>query len=666
MLQAVVNGISYLGNRVGNPLPANNAGAINAILPHPTDVNTILVGSVNGGIWKTTNGGVNWTVTTDNMPSLSISHLSYDLTDPSFNTILASVGSVSNSIGVSGAFTGVYLSTNAGSSWTALSPGDFNSNGIDLVASFKIGTRIVGCMKGWVSSFITQPLIISNSNGAAGGWTFAGPTSTPKQTQCTDLIYIPSKTTFVAGIQKTNASPTGPELWISTDNGSNWARIASFAISNTLKTTSSVTLAASIVNGNALYAFVGGITGAALDQELYVCSSISASCTFVKVAIPNQVANQYQNNLVALADPADATRIYIGGSFDSGAQKHFLRCDGVNFATGVATCNPLTGSDGSDCHADSRCLIMDPNGDLLQSDDGGIWRRSSPSTASGIWTSLNGDMRALECTSATYDFKSGLAACGAQDNGLSMGYPGRSGGGWLALQAGDGADIRMATQFTPTRLYGSSQYLGYSTTCTVFESAFEYVPMGNFPYATQAERAGTTVPQIQTMCTALGGTSRNFPFYTDYEINQYSSTSNLNIMIIGLKEVWEFSGTGAPTKIATWTANCGGTGGLALGIPSNPDLAWVAACQKVFFRSAAGLLTDTNFPNFYPIDIDVDQANGNVAYVLNQAATTTNWVTTIYKTINAGGTWTPLSSNIATVAPPAVYNTNFLTPGIRI
>ena len=42
---------------MGGPIGYENpvAGAIHAVLPHPTDANTLYVGGTNGGIWKTTN-----------------------------------------------------------------------------------------------------------------------------------------------------------------------------------------------------------------------------------------------------------------------------------------------------------------------------------------------------------------------------------------------------------------------------------------------------------------------------------------------------------------------------------------------------------------------------------------------------------------------------------
>ncbi len=52
-------------------------GAIHTVFAHPTDANTLYVGSVNGGIWKTTNAtNVNpdWVPQTDFLGSLSIAN----------------------------------------------------------------------------------------------------------------------------------------------------------------------------------------------------------------------------------------------------------------------------------------------------------------------------------------------------------------------------------------------------------------------------------------------------------------------------------------------------------------------------------------------------------------------------------------------------------------
>ena len=56
--------------------PKNYAGRILSIAFHPTDANTMFVGSASGGLWKTTNGGygaangVNWTFVPTGFPCM--------------------------------------------------------------------------------------------------------------------------------------------------------------------------------------------------------------------------------------------------------------------------------------------------------------------------------------------------------------------------------------------------------------------------------------------------------------------------------------------------------------------------------------------------------------------------------------------------------------------
>ncbi len=56
----------------------NGIGRINCVTFHPTQANTFFVGVAQGGVWKTTNGGVNWTPLTDNLPITRISDISID------------------------------------------------------------------------------------------------------------------------------------------------------------------------------------------------------------------------------------------------------------------------------------------------------------------------------------------------------------------------------------------------------------------------------------------------------------------------------------------------------------------------------------------------------------------------------------------------------------
>src|SRR4051794_35450316 len=53
-----------------------DTGAVGVIVADPVTAGTIYVGAVNGGIWKTTNGGTSWTPLTDSLASLSILSMS--------------------------------------------------------------------------------------------------------------------------------------------------------------------------------------------------------------------------------------------------------------------------------------------------------------------------------------------------------------------------------------------------------------------------------------------------------------------------------------------------------------------------------------------------------------------------------------------------------------
>src|SRR5438876_5790325 len=75
------------------------AGAIQAIAVHPTQANTVFVGSVNGGIWRTTNANAaspNWTPLIDDFPGLSITSIAFSPRDSTGNTIYAGVGASSS------------------------------------------------------------------------------------------------------------------------------------------------------------------------------------------------------------------------------------------------------------------------------------------------------------------------------------------------------------------------------------------------------------------------------------------------------------------------------------------------------------------------------------------------------------------------------------------
>jgi len=85
-------------------------GRINCVAFHPTDNNTIWVGSPSGGIWKTTNGGTNWTNISTGLPNIPVMCIVYNKSDAVRNVLFV------------GTDVGVYVK-NGSNDWASYSNG---------------------------------------------------------------------------------------------------------------------------------------------------------------------------------------------------------------------------------------------------------------------------------------------------------------------------------------------------------------------------------------------------------------------------------------------------------------------------------------------------------------------------------------------------------------
>src|SRR5262245_64684856 len=102
-------------------------------------------------------------------------------------------------------------------------------------------------------------------------------------------------------------------------------------------------------------------------------------------------------------------------------------------------------------------MVVDTSGDLIEVDDGGIYRRTSPLNNTGDWFSINGDIQTTEFHNVAYDTNSNtIILGGAQDNGtsvqLTMGSK-----TWRLISGGDGGDVAVDN----ITLAGSNQSIRY-------------------------------------------------------------------------------------------------------------------------------------------------------------------------------------------------------------
>ena len=62
--------------------PSNIEGRVTSVVIHPTDPNTVFVGTANGGVWKSTDFCTTWVSLFDNMNTQSIGCLAIDSKNP--------------------------------------------------------------------------------------------------------------------------------------------------------------------------------------------------------------------------------------------------------------------------------------------------------------------------------------------------------------------------------------------------------------------------------------------------------------------------------------------------------------------------------------------------------------------------------------------------------
>jgi len=97
--------------------PTNIPGRITDLAVHPESTQIVYAASAAGGIFKTTDGGINWTAIFDDYGPQSMGAVAIDPDNP--DLIYAGTGEA-NASGDSYEGTGIYKSTDAGQSWTLI------------------------------------------------------------------------------------------------------------------------------------------------------------------------------------------------------------------------------------------------------------------------------------------------------------------------------------------------------------------------------------------------------------------------------------------------------------------------------------------------------------------------------------------------------------------
>ncbi len=459
-------------------------GAVQAILLDPAlGPQTMFIGGVNGGIWRTMNGGASWTALTDNQASLSIASLALDPTDPSGKTLVAGIGITSNGawnnfntgteFGRGGARTGLLYSNDGGNTWSAL--GATSLAGQSVIGVAAAGNTILAAT--FEVQNTTQTTAPSGAYGlyrsTTGGQSFSLVSGGLPAGPVTALVADPqnagncgTQNTCTFYVSVTSAStPSATGVYVSRNSGQTWMPVFTSATAVTGgtniingATNQMVPKLAAGPNGSVAIALAemqpvppGGCPSAsptcgAQLKGLYLSQNGGGSWSALKVPDTNLGVMQAAVNLAVAIDPTDTRIVYVTGDGipDSPFTVAAFRVRG-DTATSITLART---SNGSTAHSDSRGLVVDSAGNLWMTSDGGVYMRSNPQSDNGAWTGFNtSTLQVQESYGVAYDTLSKRLAAAMQDTGVAVQSAPNS-PLWTALAGADGTNVLINGNFT--------------------------------------------------------------------------------------------------------------------------------------------------------------------------------------------------------------------------
>jgi len=405
--------------------PGNIGGRMRSIVIHPTDPNKMWIGSVGGGIWKTTNAGTLWSPVNDFMANLAVSTMVIDPTNP--NIMYAGTGeylfgSNENPItGLQGARgDGVFKSIDGGVTWNQLA-----QTKVTDPAVCPVGTP---CPWMFVNRLAISPdgtTILAGTVSGVHRSTNGGATWTRVTASLTriyfDIDFHPTNSQLaIAGADNITI--------YSTDGGQTWLN---GGFSPGIGPSVRVEMAYAPSSPNIVYASVGQGTG-----DVYQSTDGGQTFTIVNTGT-NLLAGQGIYTNIIWVNPMDPAFVIVGGidlwrSTDSGA----------NFTA----MSRWQSAPANSAHADHHMIVAHPgfnnttNKTVYFGNDGGIYRTNDVSTATTTtgWTNLNNSLGITQFYGAAAN-SAGVIVGGTQDNGSLRSNANIN--GWTTTVGGDGGFV---------------------------------------------------------------------------------------------------------------------------------------------------------------------------------------------------------------------------------
>ena len=425
--------------------PSNIGGRIRTILPDPNNANILWIGSVSGGIWKSTNRGSSWSPVDDFMSCLAITSMVFD--PSSINIMYAATGEGFGNIdALPGA--GIFKSTDGGSTWNQLA----TTNNADFKYVNRLAAHpnpdsagVLFAVTSRVNSTGTNAIWKSNDGGLT--WHFKLSRNSPIY----QVIYDPNNHNelLVAG---------KGFLLLSYDYGESWENQA---VGGTKLPFSNGRYEASFCpsNVNKLYVSID-----ISDGEVWCSTDNGATWSLRSTGVDYFNGQGWYNNCIWVS-PNNSNRIIVGGL------DLYRSTDGGSSLTQISNWrNYHNGGDANSAHCDQHCIVeaadwnITTNPEVYFGNDGGIQKTNN------VWnvSDSTGWINMANTSLGISQFFGGAAAPdgsiivgGSQDNDKlryrkSGNWSGA--GAWFQSTTGDGGNAAINYNNTNV-IYGEYIYL---------------------------------------------------------------------------------------------------------------------------------------------------------------------------------------------------------------
>jgi FG-GAP-like repeat len=632
-----------------SPIPINAtvtySGRVSAIAVHPTNPNIVYVGTAQGGLYRTLNGGTTWTPLMDSALTIAIGAVAISPSDPT--TVFVGTGEAA--LCGSGCFIGVglYRITNADTTPVLSQVLNKDASGNDVFTGRAISEIIV---------HPTDPntIFAASTSGVAGiGQTTNGlvlpaaglyrSTNAMSADPRFEKLAITGTLASSRSITDIGVEPGNLNRMVVAVIGSGgdggtylstnalsaaptWTRTLTTGDGSTLgRTEFAVNKVASVVT---IYAATGTANGT-------LFKSIDGGATFNPTAAQTGwCSTQCFYDIAVAVDPNDANKVYLGGS------------PSLVFGRSTNGATSTFANSSSGLHVDTQVFTLAPSDSNIMyfGSDGGVWRTTNVGVVGAIsWTSLNNStISATQFMGLTlHPLDRHYLLGGTQDNGTE--YLAPNGTTWVNSDGGDGgfaAIDRNATTANDVVAYHT--YFNQTNTQVGFERALTTETNGDPIWTTfQGCRNGTSNNGILCADAVL--------FYAPLVVGP----GNPSTVYYGSNRLYRSDNRGTLMTQVSQQLPGGNERVSAIGIaPQDDNVRLIGSTLgRVYLSTTAGATTMTDvtgsIPARYIGRIAIDPTNANVAYVALNGFGVPNqhvWKTT--NLLSGAPTWTAFATGI--------------------